>query len=308
MPYLRERLADAKNGLGIPLEFSVDPLTVVARGAAMFAGTRRLEGIAPPPLIGGQYAVELDYQPVSPTPEPVVGGQVEVPEGRNLAEFTISASASRPILMHSVGLVLPTNETIILLSKGTPLPARSHVRLLTVKDVLAGQLGHILHIPVVEEEHGYADRNRQIGLLRIASDRIKRDLPVGSEVEVTIEIDQSRLVRTKAYVPLLDEEFENVVTLEQDAPDSAQLRRDLDRERWRLADVRKKAQELQNMNALQALRRIDGQRMEQDVEGALDGAQGDRDATYRARDRLLDLRAAIDEAEEAMEWPAVRLR
>src|SRR6202030_1337418 len=39
-PYFREILASE---LKIPLDHSVDPLTVVARGAAVFAGTQRLD-------------------------------------------------------------------------------------------------------------------------------------------------------------------------------------------------------------------------------------------------------------------------
>jgi molecular chaperone DnaK len=35
-PYLRQRLADRDEGLGIPLEFRVDPLTVVAQGRGYF--------------------------------------------------------------------------------------------------------------------------------------------------------------------------------------------------------------------------------------------------------------------------------
>ena len=42
MPFLTERLRDSRDGLGIPIEFSLDPLTVFARGAAIFAGTQRL--------------------------------------------------------------------------------------------------------------------------------------------------------------------------------------------------------------------------------------------------------------------------
>ena len=47
-PYLRERLADPSGGLGIPLEYRVDPFTVVARGAAIFAGTQPLISTKPP--------------------------------------------------------------------------------------------------------------------------------------------------------------------------------------------------------------------------------------------------------------------
>src|SRR5581483_261418 len=48
-PALRERLADPREGLGIPLDHSLDAITVVARGAAIFAGTQRR-----PRTAGGQ--------------------------------------------------------------------------------------------------------------------------------------------------------------------------------------------------------------------------------------------------------------
>ena len=46
-PYLRQRLADE---LGIALETGIDPMTIVAKGAAIFAGTQRLEGTLPAAL------------------------------------------------------------------------------------------------------------------------------------------------------------------------------------------------------------------------------------------------------------------
>jgi molecular chaperone DnaK len=368
MPYLRDRLADQKSGLGIPLEFSIDPMTVVARGAAMFAGTRRLEGVALPPLAAGQYAVHLDYQPIGPDAEPLVGGKVQPPTDQDLSGFTIefiNADARTPwrsgkltlgangsfmttlwaekgcanrfgielcdatgnkrdtvpdqfsytiamtpgdtVLINSVGVALANNETLFFLAKGTALPARRRGETLrTIMDIRCGQSGDVLKIPVVEGELARrANRNNEVGALKIHADKIRRDLPVGSEVELTIEIDQSRLIRTKAYVPLLDQEFEEVIALEKPAPDPTVLQGDLEREKKRLHEARKKAQELQNLNALQALHRIDAEQMEHDVEAALGGGQGDRDATYRAQGRLLVLRATIDEAEDAMEWPAL---
>jgi molecular chaperone DnaK len=52
-PYFREILA-AK--LGIPLDHSVDPLTVVASGAAVFGGTQRLNARVAGPAAIGEYA------------------------------------------------------------------------------------------------------------------------------------------------------------------------------------------------------------------------------------------------------------
>ncbi len=367
MPYLRDRLIDRKNGLGIPVEFGIDPLTVVARGAAIFAGTRRLEGVAPPTLAQGQFGIQLDYRPMGPDTEPLVGGKVTPAGSQALTGFTIefintgartawrsgklslahngsfmttlwaekgansfvielcdasgrpceaapdrftytvATGVDDPILIHTVGVALATNEMLPFLSKGTTLPARKRIESLrTVADVRAGRSEHILSIPILEGEHQRrADRNRLVGLLDIPGDKIRRDLPAGSEVEVTIEINQSRSVLAKAYVPLLDEEIENVMTLDKGAPDTEQLQKDVEREKRRAEDIRAKTREIGDLKALEALQRVDGERMEHDIDAAMAASQLDRDAAYRARDRLADLRAALDEAEDALEWPAL---
>jgi hypothetical protein len=60
-PYFRELLGSS---LGIPLDHSVDPLTVVARGAAVFAGTQRFNGRAATPVAVGEYSIDLRHKPV----------------------------------------------------------------------------------------------------------------------------------------------------------------------------------------------------------------------------------------------------
>lgn len=75
-PYLRERLSDPREGLGIPLDFSLDPLTVVARGAAIFAGSQRAISSTTRTVAAGQFGVELEYNPVGPDQEPLIGGRV----------------------------------------------------------------------------------------------------------------------------------------------------------------------------------------------------------------------------------------
>lgn len=134
-----------------------------------------------------------------------------------------------------------------------------------------------------------ADRNQLIGVLEIPATNIKRDVPAGSDIEVTIEIDQSRLVRTKAYIPILDEEYETVLKLERKGAEPGQLRKDVEQEKKRLEEVRKKAQQTGDQKAQQALNRINQERMEHDLDGSLAAAQQDRDAADKCAKRLLDL-------------------
>ncbi len=365
-PYLREQLTDRNEGLGIPLEFSMDPLTVVARGAAIFAGTQRIEGIAVKPMAMGQYTIQLEYKPVGPDIEPLVGGKVLAAEGENLSGFTIEfinaearpqwrsgkigldpngtfvtnlwAEKGRPNtflielcdargtkretdtdrftytigisiteqpLIHSVGVALANNEVEVYFEKGRPLPARRRNILRTAFETRRSQAEHRITIPVVEGEKRRADRNRLIGSLEISAAQIKRDVPAGSEVEITIEIDQSRLVRTKAYIPLLDEEYEEVLKLGKKAADPEKLEKEIEREKKRLEEARKKAQEIGDLKAQQSLQRIDRERMEHDVDASLDASRVDQDAADKCQNRLLDLRSAIDEVEDALEWPAL---
>ena len=75
-PYFREMLISS---LDIPLDHSVDPLTVVARGAAVFAGTQRCNARNATPAAAGEYSIDLKYKPVGMDSAPIAGGRVSGP-------------------------------------------------------------------------------------------------------------------------------------------------------------------------------------------------------------------------------------
>jgi molecular chaperone DnaK len=365
-PYLRQRLAGASEGIGIALDFSVDPMTSVARGAAIFSGTQRVEAVSKP-VKAGEYALELDYKPMGSDPEPMVGGRVLAspgpvppgcsvefinagvrppwrsgkvgisPEGTFLAQlwaekgrenvfdielrdsagnlqrvspdkitYRVGLVTSEQILIHSVGVELANDELLVFVEKGTGLPKKNKEILRTTVDVRKGQPGEFIKVPVREgENRSRADRNRLIGELKVNGAQIRRDVPAGSEIEVVIEIDESRLVRAKAYIPILDEEFQEVVMLRMEHPKPAELKAEAEKEKKRLAELRERAKKTHDSGAEAALQRIDGERMVHEVDGALAASQDDPDAADECGKRLLDLKQAIDEAEDALEWPAL---
>jgi molecular chaperone DnaK len=73
-PGLRELLDDPQDGLGIPLDYSQDPTTVVARGAALFASSVRLPQNLPKAR-PGEFTMRLHYEPrvLDATDIPVAG-------------------------------------------------------------------------------------------------------------------------------------------------------------------------------------------------------------------------------------------
>ena len=85
-PYFREIL---QSSLGIQLDHSVDPLTVVARGAAVFAGTQRIEGKAAPKAMAGQFNVSLIYKTMGPDRDPQIRGAVKSLDNSSVEGFTV---------------------------------------------------------------------------------------------------------------------------------------------------------------------------------------------------------------------------
>ncbi len=368
-PYLRERLKDPKNGLGIPLDFRVDPLTVVARGAAIFAGTQRFESQKGPSVSvpAGAYSLDLQYSSMGTDPEPPVGGRLQPRQGESLAGFTIEfvnkdaqptwrsgkvglsaegvfmtqlwaekgkastyfielrdgkgdpcatdpdritytfgAVFKAPPLIKSLSVALANNQTARFLEKGIELPAKKREILYAAVEVRPGEKKDMLRIPLMEGEHERADRNQEIGTLIIQGENVTRPLTAGSEIEVLVDIDESRNIRFKAYVPILDEEFEAKIDYDsyhQQARDPAKLQHQIAAERRRLEEARGKAQQQGVKKAQDLAQKIDSERTLVEAEQAAEKAKNEADEADRCEQRLLELRAAVDQVEDALAWP-----
>ncbi len=360
-PHLREMLADPKEGLGIPLDFSVDPLTIVARGAAYAAATQLN---AAQKVAAGNFGLELSasFRPIGTETEPLVAGKIVAPGRPALAGYTIefinapqwrsgklnlkadgafmtqlwaerditntyrvevtdASGSTYPtdpetfnytiglipggiILMHSIGLALANNEVSWVLTKGTALPATKTDRnRRTSKAARAGQAGDAIRIVVVEGTNNRADRNTYIGELSIDATKLRRDLPAGSEVEVSLHIDASRLIKAKAFVPLLNEEFEGVIKLEMKAPDATILAAEFQSAKARMEALKAAVDRTKVSRAGQVFEQIAQEKIVEDITTALDSAKIDRDAADNCQKRLLELRRLIDEIEDAVDVP-----
>jgi molecular chaperone DnaK len=155
----------------------------------------------------------------------------------------------------------------------------------------------------VEGEHSRADRNRGIGMLELRAEA-GHDVPEGAEVQLTVEVDTSRLVTAQAYIPLLDLPLKGLFHLDEAFPDHATLSREVQAELNRLQTVRSLADG--NSAAVSALDRIEAEGTVEDLSRFLrHDARADPDAAAEAANRLLDLRAAIDQAEDALELPGL---
>ncbi len=364
-PGLRERLADPTAGLGIELDHSQDPTTVVARGAAVVAGTIPLPRTKTAP-VAGEFTVDLRYpRTTSLRTVPVAGRFESVPardwtgyhvildnaEGKppfrtaqvaldpsgafdtevQVNELTASNFAvlltnpgggtekvrpaaivinhwaqepAGPVLTNSVGLSQADRTFAPILAKGTQLPSSAREIFHTTVALHRTDAESVIRIPIVEGEHKRADRNHQVGLIEIRPKDVRIDLPEGSDVEVTVEVDESRRVTVVVDVPLVDEQFEAVIDLSSVRPPAV---RDLERElravRQRLEELRASARTSGSAQARKRLDRLDEEHLLEGAQDEVRAATEDSGSASAADQRLREIQAELDEVEADVGLP-----
>jgi molecular chaperone DnaK len=360
--YFRERL---KERLPIRIDHSVDPMTVVASGAAIFAGTQKISGERAVAK-AGMLTIDLKYEPQGSSSEPTIGGRLlskevtdftgwklRISEGssawssaslpvrkdgvfitkikaeagrRNVFTievtdpngsliptepstftYTIGASSDGQPLINSLNIGLADNAVLKVHEKGQLLPLKKKVtkKILTVTPVKAGDASSKLLIPVVEGESDKADRNRYVGDLVITGEMIKRDLPTGTEVEIDLNVDQSRIIQLRVYISLIDEEFEAKIghDIRKTTGDDPKILRDsLARELRRVTKL-KAALDVDDKATLDALSDTLVPAIESDLSAA---EGGDNGACQKADKTILELQTKLDDIEELAKWPKVR--
>jgi len=364
-PLFRDML---KEKLGIALEFTVDPMTVVAQGAAVFAGTQIIPEVSrrQVPLPTGHFKLELDYKPVGDETEPTIGGRVIAPQGQSLdghtIEFvesktawrsgrlrlgtggtfvssvhadrdrrneflielrdatgnlcqtapdrffyTIGITISAQTLVNNIGIGLANGDVAWLLEKGTPLPCKKRdTGVYTMEALKSGDSETILRIPVVEGNKKRADRNILIGWLEVTGRKVPRDVPAGSPIEVTIAVDESRIAKVLAYVPRLDEEFENILDPKFSPIDETILADHVEKAKIHLEKVRDQAKLAGSARVDDLLQNIENEQLARQVDIPLTVTQQDKqEALDTCERRRLELDARLDEIEELISWPVL---
>ncbi len=367
-PYFRELVTEQ---LRIPFDLSVDPLTVVARGAAIFASGQRVaapSAASKPVAVGAAPAahrVELVYKPVGADAEPLVGGKVTTPAGVAATDcsiefinthnkwrsgrlplgaggtfrlnlraeadrrndfkielhdalgapcqvepaelsYTIGLVVEEQTLIHNLGVAMADNQVSQHFPKGAGLPAKSTRTYRTTTALSHNTSGSLLRIPIIEGDHRLADRNFLIGTVEISAGQVHRDLPLGTEIEVTLHMDASRLLHVVAYVPLLDEEFPAKLELggAHRQPSLEVLRGEFAREIERLATLRKNLGDKPSTADDAALVALEKSPERARLDNVLNASSPEFDSLLKAEHELLEFKLHLDAADEQLAWPA----
>lgn len=364
IPYLRNRLKERFN---IPMNFKIDPMTVVAQGAAIFAGAQFVpDKIRNAKRDYSKVFVKLAYNPMTTDTETPIGGKIYPKKGESLPadlrvqivslsgdwdsghletkensfytevflhpnktnifklnlwdnegnkidtepdSFSISQGmdVSNPPLIRSIGVELTDGTFSIHLKKGDRLPAKKKFIYYTTGFVSPGEEKDAINILVREGEGDIASRNRHLGTLQIKGDDLDQDLPEGSEIEISLSVDESRSVSVEAYSPLLDKKFSEILYNKVSPKLEVEQVEDvfnaiLDE----MSELNKKIDKTNDENIKNVFTK---KRVESDVEEIKKdikiGREGDSEAIEKADRRIKELGQKIDTLGALLEWPIV---
>ena len=371
-PYIHERLTEEFN---IPLEFSIDPTTVVARGAAIFAGTKPIN-LESGNVEIGKASITVKYEPMDLDDEFDIMGTISTEEGSaagykvefintktesssgqipsndkgifmttlfaededdwnvyeikiydadgnpveldsnstNTVKYKIESPHGGHILSHTIGLGLVGNKLLVLAEKGTPLPYEYHGTFKTTEIVNDGNPNDRIYMPLYEGTYEKADRNTLIGELKITGNHIERTLPVGSEIELRVNIDESMDFDPFVYIEILDQEFDRdsgIITVTGSGGFSlAELENEFEEQMVRYEKAKKKAEPLNSIDVNALFNQITAENMIGNIQTFLETSVTDPDALDNASKRINEFKAILDDIEQIVDeyssWDEVK--
>ena len=267
LPFIRRRLEEST---GIHVDSSVDPLTVVAKGAAIYGKSQKL----PLSLLeadrvasANEISLNLQYDSITSDDETLVVGKFDVPEdgysvqiqstdsqyigdriplrqgkffetlplrkGKTSAfqiflldksqnpvptfpdhfEITQGMSISSAPIPRNIGVVYSKmqlsgglgykEQCQVYFKAGSTLPLKHTETFKTLREVRLGTANE-LPIKVYEGDSSNIDFNRILTTLSIDGNALPYSLPEGSDIEITISINESREFEVEAYIPDMD--------------------------------------------------------------------------------------------------------
>lgn len=364
IPYLRNRLKERFN---IPMNYKIDPMTVVAQGAAIFAGAQFVpDKIRNAKRDYSKVFVKLAYNPMTTDTETPIGGKIYPKKGELLPadlrvqivslsgdwdsghletkenafytevflhpnktnifklnlwddegnkidiepdSFSISQGmdVSNPPLIRSIGVELTDGTFSIHLKKGDRLPAKKKFIYYTTSFVSPGEEKDAINILVREGEGDIASRNRHLGTLQIKGDDLDQDLPEGSEIEISLSVDESRSVSVEAYSPLLDKKFSEI--LYDKVSPKLEVEQVEDVFKAMLDEMSELNKKIDKANDENVKRVFIKERVDSDIEEIKKdigvGKEGDSEAIEKADRRIKELSQKIDMLDALLEWPIV---
>ncbi len=356
---LREQLTDK-------IDISIDPMTAVTKGAALFASTRDIpEGLQIRDK--AKIQLKLKYPETTVETEERLGlkiersktdgevpktvlaeisrkdkgwssGRIEIVDDVELVEivllpgkangFTVTlfddqgaiypcepasftiiqgmkvANATLPMNVCAEAFVTDHSKALIVpfpgLKKNTPLPAKGKETFRTQTDLRPGNKEDLFEIRIYDAEEPFSRAlpNEWINTVSITGEDMPQFLPKDSEVEITLELDASRLIKLSCYFPYIDESVDKELPYRrQTAIPIEKLEGDIENTRHSLSLL---FSEDDNLDS-DVIEKFEAKLAE--ISKHLDQGRNDRDRKDEVAGRIGKLIKEIDKLSDQNQWP-----
>lgn len=233
-----------------------------------------------------------------------------VPTDPDSFSITHGLSISGAPIAHSIGVGVArrnysggkTTSLIeqfdIYFERSSILPLKGMHSYRTIRKLVKGDKENALPIKVREGEATNPEQNRFLCDLKLTGENLPYDLPEGTEVEVTISMDESRLVTVEAFIPSID------LTFNARATDHA--------ENLNIEDMKnqfniqtERAEKLEKTCTPEEKSKLNG--LVKSVGASLDAGKVDEDEKRKAEEELRELKNKLDEMEQTKELPQLKI-
>jgi molecular chaperone DnaK len=173
----------------------------------------------------------------------------------------------------------------------------------TIRYLEKGSEIDLINIPLLEGEQKRANRNSKIGNLLIHAKEISCDIPAGSDVEVTITMDENRLLIARAYLLKLDEEFEARFDLENEVIEKVSAKEEINKQEIRYKNIFERVENNKRLN-----KKIESHEINEEIDFIKNqinfiNSEGDGDKKAIIKKLLNELKQKIDEVDDEVKLP-----
>lgn len=364
IPYIKDRL---EKDLKIEVDTSSDPLTVVARGACIYAVSQKIpkEFLETKKADASTKMLRLNHESLTSETEETITGVVEdlkdVEEdyfiqiqseggqfsGKKLKlkngkfietvnleknkttlfwiylfdadgnpvktdpesfSITHGLSVSGAPIPHSIGVGVVrrgfsgasfamTEEFEVIFEKNSILPLKATRIYKTLKPLAKGDKENALPIKIREGESVIPDQNQFICDLKVTGEKLPYDLPEGTEISLTIEVNESREVKVEAFIPSIDLTFSARATIHAENLSVEEMEKQLQEQSNRAMKVEQSCTPEEKSKL---------QNLVHSLETSLSTAKVDEDEKRKADKQLKDLKIRLDGLEKMKELPQLK--
>ena len=363
IPFVRQTLEDE---FKLKIDSSIDPLTVVARGACIFGLSQQIPQdilLEDHEAVASEKNVTLNYDSMTSDDEQTITGviselkdteddyfiqiqsdsgfytssKIKLRNGKFFDTVSIEKGKSNvywlylfddagntiPVFPDSFsvthgltvsGAPIPHEVGVVYAKKGfksgfqltevcdpyfeknsTP-PLKENKTYRTVKKLEKGKDNN-LPIKVYEGESSNPQNNEVITTLQIDGKKLPYDLPEGTEIDITISIDESRTILVEAYIPSIELTLNARADSYAQAINTKELEKDLAVQKERLKKIEPS---ISNEEYTKLENAID------DVATNVKNANMDTDDKSKAERDLRELKTTLDNVEADKEMPQLK--